>query len=116
MCEAGREVSLCRGLLPEVTSLAEYLLGKLTSASHAVMRAELKLWVQQGLNSIDLHDREVSAKTSGDSTDQHVPQHVLAAPTDPDLARVVESWPDLPSHIRAAVLALVGTAPAANEA
>jgi hypothetical protein len=28
----------------------------------------------------------------------------------PDLARVVEAWPALPEHIRAAVLALVGTA------
>jgi hypothetical protein len=30
--------------------------------------------------------------------------------TDPELARVVEAWPDLPSHIRAAVVALVATA------
>jgi hypothetical protein len=27
------------------------------------------------------------------------------------LARVVTAWPDLPPHIRAAVLALVGAAP-----
>jgi hypothetical protein len=27
------------------------------------------------------------------------------------LARVIESWPDLPPHIRAAVLTLVGAAP-----
>ena len=32
----------------------------------------------------------------------------------PDLARVVTAWPDLPPHVRAAVLALVGTAPAAK--
>jgi hypothetical protein len=31
------------------------------------------------------------------------------AETDPDLARVVTAWPDLPPHIRAAVLALIGT-------
>jgi hypothetical protein len=37
-------------------------------------------------------------------------------PADPDLARVIASWPELPPHIRAAVLALVGTAPAAKEA
>jgi hypothetical protein len=30
--------------------------------------------------------------------------------TDPDLARVVEAWPDLPAHIRAAVLALLQSA------
>jgi hypothetical protein len=30
--------------------------------------------------------------------------------TGPDLSRVVTAWPDLPAHIKAAVLALVGTA------
>jgi hypothetical protein len=29
--------------------------------------------------------------------------------SDPDLARIIVAWPDLPDHIRAAVLALVGT-------
>jgi hypothetical protein len=29
---------------------------------------------------------------------------------DPNLSRVVSAWPDLPPHIRAAVMALVGTA------
>ncbi len=33
-----------------------------------------------------------------------------AAPTDPDLARVVEAWSDLPEPIRRAVLALIGSA------
>jgi hypothetical protein len=42
----------------------------------------------------------------------HVPQHVpAAAETDPDLAHVIDAWPDLPAHIRAAVLALVRAAP-----
>ena len=61
MRDAGQEVSLHRGALPQVTSLslAEHLLGKLTSASRAVMRAELKLRVQEALNSMDPHDREV---------------------------------------------------------
>jgi RNA polymerase sigma-70 factor (ECF subfamily) len=61
MRDAGQEVSLHRGALPQVTSLslAEHLLGKLTSASHAAMRAELKLRVQEALNSMDPHDREV---------------------------------------------------------
>jgi hypothetical protein len=31
-------------------------------------------------------------------------------PADPDLARVVDAWPALPDHIKAAVLALVGAA------
>jgi hypothetical protein len=29
---------------------------------------------------------------------------------DSDLARVIDAWPGLPPHIKAAVLALVGTA------
>src|SRR5499427_5912735 len=61
MRDAGQEVSLHRGALPQVTSLslAEHLLGKLTPASHAAMRVELKLRVQEALNSMDPHDREV---------------------------------------------------------
>ena len=48
--------------------------------------------------------------TSGDGDAPHVPQHVPTARTDPDLARVVTAWPDLPPHIRAAVLALIRAA------
>jgi hypothetical protein len=32
-----------------------------------------------------------------------------AVAADPDLARVIDAWPDLPPHIKAAVLALVGS-------
>jgi RNA polymerase sigma-70 factor (ECF subfamily) len=61
MRDAGQEVSLHRGALPQVTSLslAEHLLGKLTTASQAAMRVELKLRVQEALNGMDPHDREV---------------------------------------------------------
>jgi RNA polymerase sigma-70 factor, ECF subfamily len=61
MRDAGQEVSLHRGALPQVTSvsLAEHLLGKLTTASRAAMRAELKIRVQEALNIMDPHDREV---------------------------------------------------------
>jgi RNA polymerase sigma-70 factor (ECF subfamily) len=61
MRDAGQEVSLHRGALPQVTSLslAEHLLGKLTTASQAAMRAELKIHVQEALNSMDPNDREV---------------------------------------------------------
>jgi RNA polymerase sigma-70 factor (ECF subfamily) len=61
MRDAGQEISLHRGALPPVSSLslAEQLLGKLTSASHAAMRAELKLRVQEALNGMDPQDREV---------------------------------------------------------
>jgi RNA polymerase sigma-70 factor, ECF subfamily len=61
MRDAGQEVSLDSGPLPPVTSLslAEQRLRKLTSANKAAMRAELKIRVQEALNSMDPHDREV---------------------------------------------------------
>src|SRR5215472_8812662 len=61
MRDAGQEVSLHHEALPQVTSLslAEQLLGKLTTASHAAMRVELKLRIQEALNSMDPRDREV---------------------------------------------------------
>jgi hypothetical protein len=31
-------------------------------------------------------------------------------PSDPELKRVIDAWPDLPAHVRAAVLAIVATA------
>jgi hypothetical protein len=34
----------------------------------------------------------------------------LPIETDSDLARVVTAWPDLPPHVRLAILALIGTA------
>jgi RNA polymerase sigma-70 factor (ECF subfamily) len=59
--DAGQEVALHRGPLPPVSSLslAEHLLGKLTTPSKAAMRAELKLRVQEALNGMDPQDREV---------------------------------------------------------
>ena len=61
MRNAGQEVSLYHGALPQVTSvsLAEQLLGRLTTASHAAMRAEQKIRVQEALNGMDPQDREV---------------------------------------------------------
>jgi RNA polymerase sigma-70 factor (ECF subfamily) len=58
---AGREVSLYRGALPEASSaaLAAQLLGKLTTPSQAAMKAELKIRIQEALNSMDPIDREV---------------------------------------------------------
>jgi RNA polymerase sigma-70 factor, ECF subfamily len=63
MREAGREVSLYRGALPQASSvsLAEHLLGRLTTPSMAAARAELKLRIQAALNSMDDMDREILA-------------------------------------------------------
>ncbi len=63
MRDAGQEVSLHRGPFPQANSvsLAAQLLGKMTSASHAAIRAEHKLIVQEALNGMDPIDREVLA-------------------------------------------------------
>ncbi|MEZ6135002.1 MAG: sigma-70 family RNA polymerase sigma factor [Pirellulaceae bacterium] len=59
--DAGREISLHRGPIPlaSTASLASQLMGRLTSASNAVVRAENRLRVQDALNSMDTIDREV---------------------------------------------------------
>jgi RNA polymerase sigma-70 factor (ECF subfamily) len=61
MRDAGREVSLYRGALPAASSsvLAAQLLGKRTSPTQAVLRAERILRLQEALNALDPVDREV---------------------------------------------------------
>ena len=61
MRDAGQEVSLHRGPFPQASSisLAAQLLGRMTSASKAAIRAEHKLIVQEALNGMDPIDREV---------------------------------------------------------
>ena len=61
MRDAGQEVSLYRGALPQASSvsLANQLLGRLTSPTQAAVRAELQLRVQEALNTMEAMDREV---------------------------------------------------------
>ena len=63
MRDAGREVSLYRGALPAASSasLAAQLLGRLTSASQAAVRAERQVQLQEVLNGMDPLDREILA-------------------------------------------------------
>jgi RNA polymerase sigma-70 factor (ECF subfamily) len=63
MRDAGQEVSLHRGPFPQASSLAlaAQLLGQMTSANQAAIRAEHKLIVQEALNGMDPIDREVLA-------------------------------------------------------
>ena len=63
MRDAGQEISIHRGSLPQASSvsLAAQLLGHFTSPSHAVVRAETQLRVHEALNSMDPIDREVLA-------------------------------------------------------
>jgi RNA polymerase sigma-70 factor (ECF subfamily) len=63
MRDAGREVSLYRGALPQASSasLAAQLLGRLTTASQAAIRAERQIQLQEVLNGMDPLDREILA-------------------------------------------------------
>ncbi len=63
MRDAGQEVSLHRGGLPAASthSLANLLLGRLTSPTQAAIRAERQLKLQEALNGMDELDREILA-------------------------------------------------------
>jgi RNA polymerase sigma-70 factor, ECF subfamily len=61
MREAGREVSLQAGAMPQADSmsLANLLLGRMTTPSLAAIRAEMQVKLQDVLNSLEPIDREV---------------------------------------------------------
>src|SRR5262249_45511002 len=61
--DAGREVSLHRGAMPQASSvsLAEQLLGRLATPSQAAVRGELQIRIQDVLNGMDPIDREILA-------------------------------------------------------
>jgi RNA polymerase sigma-70 factor (ECF subfamily) len=61
MRDAGREVSLYQGSLPQASSaaLAARLMGNETAPSEAAMKAELVLRLETALNTMDPLDREV---------------------------------------------------------
>jgi len=63
MRDAGREVSLHRGAMPQATSipLAAQLLGRFTSVTQAVQRAEMQMILQEAINGMDPIDREIVA-------------------------------------------------------
>ena len=61
MRSAGQEIALHRGPMPQATSasLAEMLLGRLTSPTQAAHRAEVRVLLQEALNAMEPLDREV---------------------------------------------------------
>ena len=63
MRDAAQEVSLCPGGLPAASthSLANLLLGRLTSPTQAAIRAERQQRLQEALNGMDSLDREILA-------------------------------------------------------
>jgi RNA polymerase sigma-70 factor (ECF subfamily) len=63
MRDAGREISLYHGSLPQASSasLAAQLVGRHTTASRAAARAEMQLRLQETLNQMEPIDREIIA-------------------------------------------------------
>ncbi|MBY0395780.1 MAG: sigma-70 family RNA polymerase sigma factor [Thermoleophilia bacterium] len=63
MRDAEREVTLHRGGPPAAStlSLAQFLLGRLTSPSEAAVRAERQLRIQEALDAMEPVDREILA-------------------------------------------------------
>jgi RNA polymerase sigma-70 factor, ECF subfamily len=63
MADAGQELSLYRGALPEANSvsLAAYLLGRMVATSAADDRAQKQVRLQEALNGMDPLDREILA-------------------------------------------------------
>lgn len=64
--------------------------------------------------SLPLESRKAPSHQALTPTPSEPLAHSLAQnsenpPADPDLARLVEAWPNLPEPIRRAVLALVGS-------
>ncbi len=91
--DAGREVSLYRGAMPEATSmaLAAQLIGKLTSPTQAVARAELKMRVQDALNEMDELDREVLALRHFEQLTNAETAQVLGIKTEASYKRYVRA-------------------------
>src|SRR5262249_48523178 len=79
MRDAAREISLHRGAMPEASSaaLAAQLLGRDTRPSEAAMRLELKIRLQDALNSMDPVDREVLALRHFEQLNRAETAHVL---------------------------------------
>lgn len=77
--DAGLEISLRHGALPRATSgsLAAMLLGRLTSPTHAALRAELQIRVQDALNAMEPIDREVLTLRHFEELNNHETAEVL---------------------------------------
>ncbi len=79
MRDAAQELSLCHRAAPQATSvsLAEMLLGRLTSPTRAARRAEMQLKLQELLNNMEPLDREVLALRHFEELSNTEVAHVL---------------------------------------
>jgi RNA polymerase sigma-70 factor (ECF subfamily) len=92
MRDAARDVSLFGGF-PQAASasLAAQLLGKLTSAGGAAIRAEIQLRLQEALNSMEDLDREIIALRNFEELDNREAAAVLGLSLDTARKRYVRA-------------------------
>jgi RNA polymerase sigma-70 factor (ECF subfamily) len=103
MRDAGREVSLQRGAMPQATSvsLAAQLLGRFTSVTQAVQRAEMQLILQEAINAMDPLDREILALRHFEELSNEETAHVLGIKPSAASSRHVRALKRLRESLRA---------------
>jgi RNA polymerase sigma-70 factor (ECF subfamily) len=91
--DAGREVRLYHGALPEASSaaLAARLLGHFTQPSQAAVRAERKIRIQTALNAMDRLDREILALRHFEQLSNAEVAHALGLSTSAASKRYVRA-------------------------
>jgi RNA polymerase sigma-70 factor (ECF subfamily) len=102
MRDAARDISLYRGGIPQADSisLAAQLLGRFTSAGHAVIRAEVQLQLQEALDSMDKVDREIIALRNFEELDNREASEVLGLSPEAARKRYVRALKRLQSELR----------------
>ena len=93
MGEAGQEVSLFRGSMPEANSvsLAAQLLGRMVSVSEAADRADKQIRLQEALNTMDAFDREILALRHFEELSNVEAAAVLGVPPTEAMGRYVRA-------------------------
>jgi RNA polymerase sigma-70 factor (ECF subfamily) len=101
--DASREISLFSGPMPMASSvsLAAQLAGRVSSASQAVMRAEVQLQIQQALNAMEDLDREIIALRNFEELTNREAADVLGLSESAASKRYVRALVKLQSALRA---------------
>jgi RNA polymerase sigma-70 factor (ECF subfamily) len=91
--EAGQEVSLFRGSMPEANSvsLAAQLLGRMVSPSQTADRADKQIRLQEALNGMDTLDREILALRHFEELSNDEAAQVLGLSSTEALGRYVRA-------------------------